>query len=74
MRTGFAALTASERRIVRLASEGRSNAEIAQTLYVSVKTVETHLSGAYRTLGISGPGARRQLPELIAEADRASSS
>jgi tetratricopeptide (TPR) repeat protein len=71
VRCGFAALTASERRIVRLASEGRSNPEIAQALYVSVKTVETHLSSAYRRLDLSGPGSRRRLPELVAEADRA---
>jgi DNA-binding CsgD family transcriptional regulator len=72
VRSGFAALTASERRVVRLAAEGRSNPEIAQELYVSVKTVETHLSNAYRTLDLSGPGSRRALPELVAQADRAS--
>ena len=66
---GFAQLTASERRIVRLAAEGRSNPEIAQVLFVSVKTVETHLSGAYRKLGLSGIGSRRRLADLIAQAD-----
>jgi DNA-binding CsgD family transcriptional regulator len=65
---GFAQLTASERRIVRLAAEGRSNPEIAQTLYVSVKTVETHLSAAYRKLRLSGAGSRRRLAELVAQA------
>jgi DNA-binding CsgD family transcriptional regulator len=70
VRTGFAALTASERRVVRLAAEGRANAEIAQALYVSVKTVETHLSNAYRRLGLSGPGSRRRLPDVVADADR----
>lgn len=68
VRSGFSALTASERRIVRLAAEGRSNPEIAQALYVSLKTVETHLSNAYRKLDLSGPRARRGLPELIAQA------
>jgi DNA-binding CsgD family transcriptional regulator len=72
--TGFAALTASERRIVRLAAQRRTNPEIAQELYVSVKTVETHLSSAYRTLGLRGQGARHRLPELIAEADQVTSS
>jgi DNA-binding CsgD family transcriptional regulator len=71
VRTGFAALTASERRVVRLAAEGRSNPEIAQALYVSVKTVETHLSNAYRTLGLAGPGSRRRLPQVVSAADRA---
>ena len=65
---GFAQLTASERRIVRLAAEGHSNPSIAQQLYVSVKTVETHLSGAYRKLGLSGTGSRRRLAELVAQA------
>lgn len=71
VRSGFAALTASQRRIVRLASEGRSNPEIAQALYVSAKTVENHLAAAYRTLGLSGAGSRRRLSELVAEAERA---
>ncbi len=67
LRSGFAALTASERRIVRLAADGRSNPEIAQGLYVSIKTVETHLSNAYRKLQLSGPGARRRLHEQVTD-------
>ena len=66
-RTGFAALTASERRVVRLAAEGRTNAEVAQALFLSVKTVETHLSNAYGKLGLSGSGARRRLPALVSQ-------
>jgi DNA-binding CsgD family transcriptional regulator len=66
VRSGFDALTASERRIVRLAVDGASNGEIAQALYVSVKTVETHLSNAYGKLGLAGPGARRRLAKAIA--------
>jgi DNA-binding CsgD family transcriptional regulator len=65
-RTGFAALTASERRVVRLAAEDRSNAEIAQALYLSVKTVEHHLSSAYAKLHIAGAGARRRLAGTLA--------
>ncbi|MDQ6745138.1 MAG: AAA family ATPase [Actinomycetota bacterium] len=68
VRSGFGALTASERRIVRLAAAGHSNPEIAQALYVSLKTVETHLSHAYRKLDLSGPRARRRLPDLVAQA------
>jgi DNA-binding CsgD family transcriptional regulator len=45
-------LTPAESRVVELAAEGRSNKEIAGILYVSVKTVELHLSHAYATLGI----------------------
>jgi DNA-binding CsgD family transcriptional regulator len=55
-RTGVEALTPSELRIVRLAAEGRTNREIAQELYVTLKTVEGHLSRAYTKLGIGGRG------------------
>jgi DNA-binding CsgD family transcriptional regulator len=47
-------LTASERRVAELAAEGRSNPEIAQTLFVTRKTVEAHLGHVYRKLHISG--------------------
>jgi DNA-binding CsgD family transcriptional regulator len=66
VRSGFDGLTASERRVVRMVAEGYANAEIAQALYVSVKTVETHLSSAYSKLDLSGAGARRRLRELLA--------
>jgi DNA-binding CsgD family transcriptional regulator len=54
--TGLDALTASERRVAQLAADGMSNKEIAQTLFVTIKTVETHLSHAYRKLDISSRG------------------
>jgi tetratricopeptide (TPR) repeat protein len=53
LRTGFDALTASERRVAQLAADGMSNKEIAQTLFVTINTVEVHLSHAYRKLEIS---------------------
>jgi DNA-binding CsgD family transcriptional regulator len=62
---GVESLTPSERRIAELAAEGRSNREIAQSLFLTVKTVETHLSNSYRKLDIS---SRRQLgPALSGE-------
>jgi DNA-binding CsgD family transcriptional regulator len=53
---GAQRLTASERRVAELAAEGLSNPEIAQALFVTRKTVETHLGSVYRKLGISGRG------------------
>jgi DNA-binding CsgD family transcriptional regulator len=53
LQTGLDALTASERRVAQLAADGLSNKEIAQTLFVTIKTVEVHLSHAYRKLDIS---------------------
>jgi DNA-binding CsgD family transcriptional regulator len=54
--TGLEQLTASERRVAELAAEGNSNPEIAQALFVTRKTVETHLGHVYRKLDISGRG------------------
>jgi DNA-binding NarL/FixJ family response regulator len=50
--SGVGALTASERRVADLATEGHTNKDIAQLLYVTPKTVEVHLSSVYRKLGI----------------------
>jgi ATP/maltotriose-dependent transcriptional regulator MalT len=52
--TGPGALTPSERRVAELAVAGSSNRDIAQTLFVTTKTVELHLSNVYRKLAISG--------------------
>jgi tetratricopeptide (TPR) repeat protein len=60
---GIDSLTPSERRIVDLAAAGQRNRDIAQELYVTPKTVEVHLSAAYRKLGIS---SRRELPQALA--------
>jgi len=46
-------LTPSERRVAQMAADGMGNAEIAQALFVSRKTVETHLSHVYVKLGIA---------------------
>ncbi len=55
-RRGVEALTPSELRVARLAAEGKTNREIAQMLYVTLKTVEGHLARAYPKLGVSGRG------------------
>jgi ATP/maltotriose-dependent transcriptional regulator MalT len=64
-RTGADSLTPSERRVVDLAAAGGTNREIAQTLFVTEKTVETHLGRAFRKLDVS---SRRQLPDVLASA------
>ncbi|MGH9065185.1 MAG: helix-turn-helix transcriptional regulator [Acidimicrobiales bacterium] len=51
--TGVEALTPSELRVVQLASQGLANREIAQSLFITAKTVKDHLGSAYRKLGIS---------------------
>ena len=48
-----AGLTNRELEILRLASDGRSNAELARMLWVSEQTVKFHLSNIYRKLDVS---------------------
>jgi DNA-binding CsgD family transcriptional regulator len=62
LQTGLDALTASERRVAQLAADGMTNKEIAQTLFVTIKTVEVHLSHAYRKLQIT---SRAQLGQAL---------
>ena len=64
LRSGAAALTPSERRVALLAADGLGNTEIAQRLFVTRKTVETHLSRAYDKLGI---GSRDGLGDALSE-------
>ena len=61
--TGRDALTASELRVARLAAQGLTNREIAQSLFITTKTASTHLSHIYRKLEISRRG---QLAEALA--------
>jgi DNA-binding CsgD family transcriptional regulator len=60
------ALTPSELRTCRMAAEGLSNPTIAQALFVTRATVESHLHAAYRKLGIN---SRAALPEALREYD-----
>jgi DNA-binding CsgD family transcriptional regulator len=53
---GVKALTASELRVARRAAAGRTNRDIAQELFVSVKAVEKHLASAYQKLRVQGRG------------------
>lgn len=62
-RSGADSLTPSERRVAELAAGGQTNREIAQTLFVTEKTVEAHLGRAFRKLDVT---SRRQLPDVLA--------
>ena len=61
--TGPDALTPAELRVAQHAAQDLSTREIAQHLFVTAKTVETHLTRAYRKLGIS---SRRELRAALA--------
>lgn len=52
--SGVESLTPSELRVARMAAGGMSNREIAQSLVVTPKTVETHLRHVYQKLGATG--------------------
>ena len=53
-----AGLSPREREVVGLLARGRSNAEIAEALVISLRTVERHISTIYEKLGARGRGAR----------------
>ena len=61
--SGVDSLTPSERRVARLAADGRSNREIAQALFVTGATVETHMRHVFQKLDLTG---RDQLPAALA--------
>jgi DNA-binding CsgD family transcriptional regulator len=61
---GSRQLTETERRVAELVVKGRSNKEVAAQLYVTVPTVEGHLSRIYRKLGVR---SRTELAHRLAE-------
>ena len=56
-------LTPGERRVAELAATGLSNKQVAEQLYLSVTTVNSHLRGVYAKLGIT---SRAQLARALA--------
>ena len=60
--SGSESLTPSERKVALLAATGHTNSAIANSLFVGVKTIESHLARAYRKLGIK---SRSELPGVI---------
>jgi DNA-binding CsgD family transcriptional regulator len=59
---GVESLTPSERRVAEMAAAEMTNRQIAQALFVTVKTIETHLAAVYDKLGIS---SRHELPDAL---------
>ncbi|MFI0260728.1 ATP-binding protein [Streptomyces sp. NPDC017056] len=60
--TGLLSLTTRERQVLADAVRGRSNGAIADSLFITRRTVEIHLTSAYRKLGIQG---RKEFAELF---------
>jgi DNA-binding CsgD family transcriptional regulator len=65
-REGLAGLTPTERAVVRLVAEGRTNQQVATRLFVSPHTVNTHLRNAFTKLGVR---SRVELARLVAAQD-----
>jgi DNA-binding CsgD family transcriptional regulator len=61
---GLDSLTASEHRVAEFASQGLSNREIAQMLFITTRTVEGHLTSVYRKLRVD---SRDELPAALAD-------
>src|SRR6202011_604955 len=64
-RDALGELTSQQRQIVRLASDGLTNREIGDRLFLSPRTVSSHLYRSYPKLGVAG---RNQLRDVIARA------
>jgi len=66
--TGVAALTERETQVARLVVDRMTNPEIAETLFLSTKTVETHMRNIFRKLEV---GSRVDVARAVERADRA---
>ena len=56
-----AGLTGREAEVLRLVAEGLTNAQVAQELYLSPRTISTHLTSIYQKLGVASRGAAARL-------------
>jgi DNA-binding CsgD family transcriptional regulator len=63
--SGVEALTASERRVAEMAAEGHTNRQIAQALFVTVKTVDTHMTHVFQKLSLR---SRDELRPVLSDA------
>jgi DNA-binding CsgD family transcriptional regulator len=60
---GWAGLTRSEEQVARLAAAGLTNRQIGSRLFISPRTVQTHLSHVFAKLGVT---SRRELSDQAA--------
>jgi DNA-binding NarL/FixJ family response regulator len=65
--TGISSLTERELEVARLVVDRKTNAEIAAELFLSVKTIETHMRNLFRKLDVS---SRTEVARTIERADR----
>jgi DNA-binding CsgD family transcriptional regulator len=65
---GIASLTERELQLARLVVDRKTNSQIAAELFLSLKTVETHLRNIFRKLGVAN---RVELARAVEQADRA---
>jgi DNA-binding NarL/FixJ family response regulator len=65
---GLESLTERELQLARLVTDRKTNPEIASELFLSQKTVETHLRNIFRKVGVS---SRVELARAVESADRA---
>jgi DNA-binding CsgD family transcriptional regulator len=69
--SGWASLTPAELDVVRLVSEGLGNKDVATRLFISPRTVQSHLTRVYTKLGLS---SRVQLAQEAARRSTSSNS
>lgn len=67
---GVESLTPSERRVSRMAASGMTNRQIAEALFLTIKTIESHLAAAFDKLGVHSRG---ELARALTEAHTTSS-